>query len=129
MRKNAYRTLKPKTKKREILIPILVIKIQMRENISVSPEVGKQTGIHAGRGICWNSLSGEENGQIKTRPLSPLSRMCQGNAPHSGAGGESRRAAAPPVSTGNQGRNRQEGLGKGPACTGDQGHGLRVEDI
>lgn len=24
---------------------------------------------------------------------------------------------------------RQEGLGRGPACAGDQGRGLRVEDI
>ena len=61
MRKDAYPTQKPK--KWEILIPILVITIQMHENISMSPEVGKWAGTHAaGWGVRWSSLSGGKTG-------------------------------------------------------------------
>lgn len=100
----------------------------MRENISVSPEVGKQICIHAGRGICWNSLSGGRRTADHCKPdLCLPFPGCARELPHSGAGGESRRAAAPRSARETRGETDRRGWEA--ACTGDQGHGLRVEDI
>ena len=111
-------TLLKNQKNWEILIPVLVIKIQKRGNSSVSQEVGTWTGTHAvGWGVCWNSLSGAGNWHYLSEthlclPFSGCTREMLRTA-----GQVESRAAAPQSARGwwvprrTQERNRWEGLG------------------
>ena len=91
----------------------------------------------AGASAAAAYLGGKRATAIKTTPLSPLFRMCQGNAPHSRAGGESRRAAAPrsargwrhPDETRRETDRRGWGGGRRAPVTGDAGSEWRTSKL